>query len=744
MLAEHRRQGARAAAGRSRRRSRRRTSTARSRTTRCRSRCSPASGTTCAGATLTFGFGRRQVLVDRTTARVVGRSRTHDDSRRFQLRLDLHRLAGSSGPDAEFNRALLDLGRDVCRPDGAASAAAVHCGSAARPAARASMQLELAPMDARRGSRRMSDAYVDSPAVGRSLMSSLRDIGYDLPSAVADLVDNAHRRERPHDRRRPRRRRSGLVDPRQRRRPRDVPRRPRRGDALRHRTPTTSSRSLGHFGLGLKTASLSQCRDSPSHPASRRPSRTAIRAGTLTKCSNATPGIWSGSRLARRRPELRRPDCAMSDMGTVVLWENLDRVLPRRPTEGMTARVIATATAGGARPPRDGVPPLPRRRGVRRPRPPRADRSTAIRSSRGIRSRATKAHTQALPPQVLDYEDSDGRTISIEVRPFVLPAQHLFSSPEAHRRAGGPRRWNRHQGFYIYRRERLIQAGGWNRLRTLDEHAKLARIAIDLPLGDEERFAVDVAKMRVSIPEELRPALRGRCVSALSLWRRSATAITSTLSEETLENARAAHDPEAISISRDWPAILAVVDDVLGHDLSLRDRLLLRLANADPEDIPALAALSSHSAGTRASVVSRRDGHGEGESAVATRSPELRLRSALHRRGLRFRVASTAGAGAPVDRRHRLPVGPESRSSSTAASGTAALSTASAEEQPRLVGSRSSTRTSIATDATDAALTERGWHVVRVWEHESPRMRRRSVAELVQNSSRRSDGERIA
>lgn len=67
-------------------------------------------------AVLTFAFGRRQVLVDRTTSRVVGRIARHADTRRYQLRLDLHRLAGASGPDAAFNRALLDLGREICRP----------------------------------------------------------------------------------------------------------------------------------------------------------------------------------------------------------------------------------------------------------------------------------------------------------------------------------------------------------------------------------------------------------------------------------------------------------------------------------------------------------------------------------------------------------------------------------------------------------------------------------------------------
>lgn len=55
---------------------------------------------------------------------------------------------------------------------------------------------------------------------------------------------------------------------------------------------------------------------------------------------------------------------------------------------------------------------------------------------------------------------------------------------------------------------RLIQSGGWNRLRTQDEHTKLARIAVDLPRDADELFGVNVAKMRVALPESLRPELR--------------------------------------------------------------------------------------------------------------------------------------------------------------------------------------------------------------------------------------------
>jgi len=76
----------------------------------------PGVGDYVANAVLTFGFGRRTVIVDTNTERIVGRVRGRDEkTMRWQLRLDLHALAGREGPDAAFNYALLDLGGTVCR-----------------------------------------------------------------------------------------------------------------------------------------------------------------------------------------------------------------------------------------------------------------------------------------------------------------------------------------------------------------------------------------------------------------------------------------------------------------------------------------------------------------------------------------------------------------------------------------------------------------------------------------------------
>jgi A/G-specific adenine glycosylase len=76
----------------------------------------PGVGDYVAQAVLCFGFGRRAVLVDTNTARIVGRLNGRPDSRRrWQMRLDLYALAGPEGPDAAFNYALLDFGALVCR-----------------------------------------------------------------------------------------------------------------------------------------------------------------------------------------------------------------------------------------------------------------------------------------------------------------------------------------------------------------------------------------------------------------------------------------------------------------------------------------------------------------------------------------------------------------------------------------------------------------------------------------------------
>jgi DNA (cytosine-5)-methyltransferase 1 len=75
----------------------------------------PGVGDYVAQAVLVFGFGRTGVVIDTNTRRIASRMRERHGTRPWQMRLDLHQMAGRDGPDAAFNYALLDLGALVCR-----------------------------------------------------------------------------------------------------------------------------------------------------------------------------------------------------------------------------------------------------------------------------------------------------------------------------------------------------------------------------------------------------------------------------------------------------------------------------------------------------------------------------------------------------------------------------------------------------------------------------------------------------
>jgi hypothetical protein len=111
-----------------------------------------------------------------------------------------------------------------------------------------------------------------------------------------------------------------------------------------------------------------------------------------------------------------------------------------------------------------------------------------------------KSPTKEFPPEIVSL----GLDRHIELRGFVLPRQEDFPSTAAHSKAGGPKKWNDSQGFYVYRNGRLIRHGGWLRARAADEHLKLARIQFDFDGSLDDLFSINVAKSGIELPIELR------------------------------------------------------------------------------------------------------------------------------------------------------------------------------------------------------------------------------------------------
>jgi hypothetical protein len=334
-------------------------------------------------------------------------------------------------------------------------------------------------------------------------MESLREIGYDLPSALADIVDNSIEAN------------AKSIDIRFAFDGADSwvliaddgvgMTGSTLGEAMRYGTERAYEvGELGRFGLGLKTASLSQCRRltvASRHGRERR--RIEIRQWDLDHV--AVSNRWEVLRLDTKSVPAALVDPLLRRRGTVVLWEGLDRVLDYRLPSGAAARNGFAALADGVAAHLAMVFHRYLAGEVRGKR-----RVTIFVNGGQIDAwdpyARSEPNTRVLTAQVMTLKGGTGARRMV-VRPYVLPTQERFSSAAAHARASGPQRWNRQQGFYFYRNDRLIQAGGWSRLRTVDEHTKLARIAVDLPAGCDELFRVNVAKMRVSIPPSVREPL---------------------------------------------------------------------------------------------------------------------------------------------------------------------------------------------------------------------------------------------
>lgn len=339
------------------------------------------------------------------------------------------------------------------------------------------------------------------PAAARTI-KSFRDIGYDLPRAIADIVDNSISANATN------------VDITLSFRGSDSwIRIADNGDGMDAEALLEAMRygsereydyeDLGRFGFGLKTASTSQCQRLTV--ASRLDLDCEIEIRCLDLVHIEETNRWEVIVIDPRDAVDHLLEPIQETRGTVVLWESLDRVLEYKDPFGGWAqqRMLTFAEE--------------------------IDQHLAMVFHRFLSGQVEGRHltitvngsdVRAWDPFCRDEQgttelsSSDIRIASnsglgiVSVRAFVLPPQSKFSSPSAWRHASGPAKWNRQQGLYIYRANRLIQPGGWNRMRTTEEHTKLARIALDFFPNLDAAFSINIMKAYVQLPEDLRTHLK--------------------------------------------------------------------------------------------------------------------------------------------------------------------------------------------------------------------------------------------
>ena len=88
----------------------------------------------------------------------------------------------------------------------------------------------------------------------------------------------------------------------------------------------------------------------------------------------------------------------------------------------------------------------------------------------------------------------------IVLKPYILP--HLSKlEKEDLDKVGGKENLRTEQGFYVYRNRRLIIWGTWFRLERKDELNKLARVRVDIPNSLDYMWSIDVKKSTATLPD---------------------------------------------------------------------------------------------------------------------------------------------------------------------------------------------------------------------------------------------------
>lgn len=341
-----------------------------------------------------------------------------------------------------------------------------------------------------------SEPTVEITPSPSALVSSLRGLGYSPETAIADLIDNsitagAGKVEvdvQWHDGQPV----VAILDD-----GRGIPNN-RLQEALRlggiGPESARTDNDLGRFGMGLKTASLSQCR--------RMTVVTKVAGGANALALDVDVIIARGWVAVVPDPLPDHPFVAAlleRPSGTVIIWDRIDELsgLAGLRKEAFYLRLEEIRAHLGMifhRFINGDASPL-----------------NIVLNGNPVKAwdpfQTGHPATHEMPSERLRHAGD-----SFTVKPYVLPHRDRFANEREYEIAGGPGGWGARQGFYVYRGKRLLVAGSWLGLGGVrawarEESSRLARIEVDLPTGLDRDWRIDVRKAQARPPGALRARL---------------------------------------------------------------------------------------------------------------------------------------------------------------------------------------------------------------------------------------------
>ena len=250
-----------------------------------------------------------------------------------------------------------------------------------------------------------------------------------------------------------------------------------------------NQKDLGRFGLGLKTASFSQARKLTV--ISKKADYKSVFWTWDLDFVNKT-GNWD---FIKYLPdENLETEISKLTTGTIVLWNDIDRVVKDFNQDDSKAEFKFNQTMEQVKKHLSMV----FHKFIEQGKINIYFQDKKVDAWNPFLS--NEKATQEFPPEKIQ----NGK---VKIEGFVLPHKSKISE-ETYKNAEGVKGWNEQQGFYIYRNERLLLAGDWLGLFRKEEHYKLARIQIELPNTLDESWQIDIKKSIARPPLVFREQIR--------------------------------------------------------------------------------------------------------------------------------------------------------------------------------------------------------------------------------------------
>ncbi len=330
---------------------------------------------------------------------------------------------------------------------------------------------------------------VPSPDI---LMNSMRSIGYSFKTALADIIDNSIsagaknicilfpvNNEELY---------VSILDDGEGMNDEEL------FNAMKYGSPRDgySVNDLGRFGLGLKSASLSQCK--VLTVASKKNGVISCYQWDLDEVEKTKQ--WNCKQLddeeIMRIPTINYLKTAPK--GTLVIWQNFDVAFKK--SDGFVGQYLSEQLDISC----DHLR-LVFQRFI----------------NNGLKISINGHVLDAIDPFLEKHPKTDIKTPSsfraikddptseITVQSFILPHQNDLSNEDIEK-LGGMDELREGQGFYVYRNNRLIIYGTWFRLSSQSLNSELykyGRIKVDIPNSLDDMWEIDIKKQNAVIPKQI-------------------------------------------------------------------------------------------------------------------------------------------------------------------------------------------------------------------------------------------------